>query len=86
MKITINKKENVNVNVGDFLIVHDRGEEPQIRQIVCYQGDYIALDVEIGREGFVAHSIESLINKYKGYYDVVIPVKNSEIEIVVGGR
>lgn len=86
MKLTINKKEEINIEVGDFFIVQDRGDRPEIRQIVYYHGDYIALDVEIGREGFVADSIEELVEKYKNNFDIVTPVKKSEVELVVGGR
>lgn len=86
MKLTINKNSTEDIKVGDFLIVHDYEESPQIRQIIKYKGDFIGLDVLYGEEGFVEHSLEDLIAEYKKSYDVVIPVKNSDIEIVVGGR
>lgn len=86
MKLTINKKENEDIKVGDFLIVHDEGCAPEIRQIVKYKGFYIGIDPKDGEWGYDSDSLKDLIEQYKECYAIVIPVKNSEVELVIGGK
>lgn len=86
MKITINKREIEEAKVGDFLILQDEGEAPQIRQIVHIEDDYMGLDVVHGVNGFIGNSVEDVVATYKANYDSITLVKHSEVEIVIGGR
>ena len=85
MKLTINKNTDIAVNVGDFLIVYDEGGRQEIRQIV-ESGMYKGLDPMDGTFGYSAYTVDELVRTYKENYDVVIPVKNSDVEITIGGR
>lgn len=86
MKITINKRETEEARVGDFLLIKDDGCEPLIRQIIKVSGKYHALGIEDGTLGFMDNTVKDLVNSYKKSFDSVTVVKNSEIEIIIGGR
>lgn len=86
MKLTINKKENEGIKVGDFLIIYDEGCTPEVRQIVKYKEFYIGIDNKDGDYGFDSDSLEDLVDHYRESYDVVTIVKNSEVELVIGGK
>lgn len=85
MKITINKKENVKAYVGDLLLISDEGCETLVRQIIEVSGTCYDLDIEDGMVGYTAHTVEDLVNRYKHDYDSVTVVKNSDVEVIIGG-
>lgn len=86
MKITINKREIEEAKVGDFLLINDEGSDTLIRQIIGVSGKYHALDIEDGTLGFMAKTVKDLVNDYNNNFDCVTVVKNSEVELIVGGR
>lgn len=86
MKITIENKEPIEIKVGDFLLVHDSGQEPELRQIIEFRDLYVGIDVETGESGFAEDSIEELYKEYIDNYDNVRIVKNSDVEMIIGGR
>ena len=84
MKITINDKKEIDVRIGDFILIKDK-YDIMIRQIINYSGKYIAIEVDGGRIGYVADSIEGLIMKYEEVFTSVEIVKNSEVELIIRG-
>lgn len=84
MKITINDKKEIDVRIGDFILIKSK-QGVIIRQIIHYSGEYIAIEVDGGEVGFVANSIERLIMKYEEVFGSVEIVKSSEVELIVRG-
>lgn len=84
MKITIKDKKEIAVRRGDFILIKDK-QDVMIRQIINYSGKYIAIEVDGGGVGFIAGSIEGLIMRYEELFTSVEIVKNSDVEIIIGG-
>lgn len=86
MKITIRNEKKEDIKLGDFLIIHDSDGEKLVRQIVKFKDYYFALDVEKGSWGFYKDTIKELYEDYVNTYGKVRVVKNSDVEMIIGGR
>lgn len=82
MKIEIIKRNDNVLEVGDMLVVQDRGCEPKYRLIYKYHSGYAGLELDNFKNGLTNNTLEGLLSDYKSIYHFVTIVKKDKIKLM----
>lgn len=81
MKVEITEVKGDVLEVGDMLVVQDKGCEPMHRLIYKCGCHYASLDLEQIRTGLENNTLDGLLSDYKSIYHSVKIIKRENIKI-----